>query len=248
MRIALFGTGNLAKHLIRAFEGLHDVYCVQWIGRKTTAPNVSQAPPYFTSFQNDIAVDLCIIAVSDDQISEVAQKFRTATLVVHTAGAITKQALSPHKRKGVFYPLQSFLDNRSVDWSTVPICVEASNKKDTDMLLTLAHKISTEAHHINEEQRLYLHAAAVFANNFCNHLLGISQDITAKKTLPFSLLKPIIKETFERSFATSATDVQTGPAKRHDVTTQAKHLDLLSPEETALYKALSQSIFKKHNT
>ena len=37
------------------------------------------------------------------------------------------------------------------------------------------------------------------------------------------------------------------PAKRNDKKTQSKHIDILTAEEAALYRALSQSIYKTHN-
>jgi predicted short-subunit dehydrogenase-like oxidoreductase (DUF2520 family) len=101
---------------------------------------------------------------------------------------------------------------------------------------------------VTAEQRLQLHAAAVFANNFCNHLLGISQQITSNAGLPHALLHPIIKETLSRSLHSDAATHQTGPAKRNDRHTQSKHIDILTTEEANLYRALSQSIYKTHNT
>jgi len=61
-------------------------------------------------------------------------------------------------------------------------------------------------------------------------------------------LHPLLKETFERSFLTRATDLQTGPAKRNDTLTQHKHLSVLSKKDAELYRILSQSIFNTHNT
>ena len=115
------------------------------------------------------------------------------------------------------------------------------------MLENLARQSSNEVYYMTTKQRLHLHTAAVFANNFCNHLLGISQKITSNAALPHTLLHPIIKETLSRSLDSDAAKHQTGPAKRNDIKTQSKHIDILTAEEAALYSALSQSIYKTHN-
>ena len=246
MRIALFGTGNLATHLLNAFEGLEAISCVQWIGRKENPPHVN-ATPYFNRFQNDIEVDICILAISDDHISEVAKSFKTNALVVHTAAAQSIAVLAPHKRSGVFYPLQRFSQDQKLSWKNIPICLESNSNTDLGILRKLAQQLSNEVHFVTTKQRLHLHAAAVFANNFCNHLLGISQEITSNAALPHALLHPIIKETLTRSLDFDIAKHQTGPAKRNDIKTQSKHIDILTAEEAALYRALSQSIHKTHN-
>lgn len=249
MRIALIGTGNLAIHLVKAFEKCPQVDCVQWIGRKATPPFTSNKTPYFAKYQHTIQNDICLIAVSDDAIPPIAKELKdTDALVAHTAGAVTIKALETIPRKGVFYPLQSFIHNLAVDWNKIPICLEAENQDDMKILKSLARLLSKEVHEISEQQRLHLHTAAVFANNFCNHLLDTSQQIFEKTALPFSLLHPLIKETFERGLTHKAKQVQTGPAKRNDLKTQEKHLAILSEKEAELYRSLSKSIFNTHNS
>lgn len=249
MRIALIGTGNLAIHLVHALTTCSTTELVQWVGRKSTPPKPSLNIPYYTEYQQHIEVDLCLIAISDDAISTVAQQLKNIdVLVAHTAGAVSVHELNPIKRKGVFYPLQSFKESIPVNWSTIPICIETTNIEDIEILEKLASQLSESVYQINENQRLQLHTAAVFANNFCNHLIGVSQNITAKAALPFSILQPLIRETFERSFSNLATTLQTGPAKRNDAITQQKHLSILQKEDAELYRILSQSIFNTHNT
>lgn len=247
IRIALIGTGNLAVHLIEAFEVCNAALVVQWIGRKNTPPKQNLKVPYFTKYQRNIEVDLCLVAISDDAISSVAKQLKNIdVLVAHTAGAVSKNELEPVKRNGVFYPLQSFKESFPVNWSSIPICIEASHKEDVKLLRKLASQLSENVHQITEHQRLQLHTAAVFSNNFCNHLLGVSQNITSKAALPFSILHPIVRETFERSFSNQSSELQTGPAKRNDTITQQKHQSVLSDKDAELYRILTQSIFNTH--
>ena len=249
MRVALIGTGNLAIHLVKAFEKHQQITCVQWIGRKITPPISVSEIPYFTKYQRGIQADVCLIAVSDDAIKTIASQLHGIdTLVAHTAGAVSLQELKPILRKGVFYPLQSFIEKLHVDWNKIPICIEAETQEDSQLLKSLAFTLSKEVHEISEQQRLQLHTAAVFANNFCNHLLYTSQKITAKAKLSFSLLHPLIQETFDRSKTHQMSQMQSGPAKRNDLKTQEKHLVQLTEREAELYRSLSKSISNTYNS
>ena len=166
--------------------------------------------------------------------------------MVHTAAARSLDELAPHKRRGVLYPLQSFVKELNINWENIPICLESNDENDLCILEKLAQKLSDEVHVVNTKQRLKLHTAAVFANNFCNHLLGISQNIISEIGLPHTLLHQIIKETLSRSLHSNTRKHQSGPAKRNDINTQSKHIDILTADQATLYLALSQSIYKTH--
>lgn len=89
-----------------------------------------------------------------------------------------------------------------------------------------------------------MHLAAVFACNFTNHLLGISQQVLAPHQLDFALLQPLVTETIRKSFANIPFRVQTGPAVRSDENTLHHHRHLLQnqPGYLAVYNVLTQSI------
>ena len=93
-------------------------------------------------------------------------------------------------------------------------------------------------------QRLRLHVAAVFANNFTNHLLGIADALLAEAQLPAGLLTPLVRETVDKALTNSPFAVQTGPAVRRDAPTLAAHQDALAghPAWLSLYELLTASI------
>jgi hypothetical protein len=68
-----------------------------------------------------------------------------------------------------------------------------------------------------------LHVAAVFVNNFTNHLYQIGQEICTDNRVPFEILTPLISETAQKIMLLSPQDAQTGPAKRNDTATIAAH-------------------------
>jgi predicted short-subunit dehydrogenase-like oxidoreductase (DUF2520 family) len=145
---------------------------------------------------------------------------------------------------GVFYPLQTFSPGRMIDWPTVPLCIEAADAAGEATLLALARSLSQQVQLVATNQRQRLHVAAVFASNFTNHLLGISQALLQEANLPFTLLEPLLRETVEKALAAPPFSVQTGPAVRRDAPTLARHEAELVAHPTWLevYKLLSISI------
>jgi len=103
-------------------------------------------------------------------------------------------------------------------------------------------------YHFNTEQRLKIHLAAVFANNFVNHLFQIASDIMKTSDIDFNLLKPLIKETVKKIDYLSPEEAQTGPAKRNDKKVMSRHLEMLKdqPKLQNLYRELSQLILEQY--
>ena len=97
----------------------------------------------------------------------------------------------------------------------------------------------------NIRWRLGFHLAAVFCNNFVNHLYALAERFCRTEEIDFNLLLPLIKETALRVNDLSPSVAQTGPAIRQDTDTIEKHLTLLKnyPQLTRIYTLLTESIF-----
>ena len=195
------------------------------------------------------AAGLFILAVSDDAIAEVAQQIKLpkGVAVVHTSGGQPMQLLenAPTQQIGVFYPLQTFSQQRAVDFQRIPICVEASSSEALEELTKLAKRISSKVQAIDSEQRAVLHVAAVFANNFTNHLLQMSEQLLHDCQLDATLLHPLIQETVAKALKISPAQAQTGPARRSDEKTIDHHLKYLrayDPAYAKIYQMLTQHI------
>ena len=248
IRITLIGSGNVAQHLIKAFSKSELVEIVQVFARKKeTLASVIDYDKIVNYFEDLKEADLYIIAVSDNAINEVSQQLPfNNQLVVHTSGTASIDTLDIKNRRGVFYPLQTFSKNKDIDFSVIPICLEAENTFDFRDLDTVAKSISNAVFPINSEQRKALHVAAVFVNNFTNHLYQIGQEICDENQVSFEILKPLIQETAEKIKTLDPIDAQTGPAKRDDSSTITAHLEYLTNEnQKNIYKILTQSI--QHN-
>ncbi|KVV15238.1 Rossmann-like and DUF2520 domain-containing protein [Flavobacterium sp. TAB 87] len=245
IKIVIIGSGNVAQHLVAAFENNAAVEIIQIYSRKENS-KIAGIDTYRMVY--DLAflkeADLYIIAVSDDAIIDVAAQLQFINrLVVHTSGTAPLTAIDIKNRKGVFYPLQTFTKNKAVDFNTIPICLEAENSTDYRVLEAVAKSISNAVYPINSDQRKALHVAAVFVNNFTNHLYQIGEEVCREHQVSFEVLKPLINETVAKLNDLAPVDAQTGPAKRNDQSTIEAHLDYLTNNnQKNIYKILTQSI------
>ncbi|MEO8239958.1 MAG: Rossmann-like and DUF2520 domain-containing protein [Flavobacterium sp.] len=245
IRITLIGSGNVAQHLIKAFTKSDLVEITQVFSRKKESLiHLIDSDKIVTDFSDLNEADLYVIAITDDVISKVSEQLPFQNqLVVHTSGTSSIDILNSKNRRGVFYPLQTFSKNKAIDFSIIPICLEAENQSDYAILEIIAKSISKAVFPISSEQRKALHVSAVFVNNFTNYLYQIGQEICEEHQVPFEILKPLIQETSEKINTLNPIDAQTGPAKRNDTNTIEAHLAYLTNEnQKNIYKILTQSI------
>lgn len=226
--VAIVGKGNVGFHLY------HEMI-------KSDELKVSQINSREQASLEEF--DVAIIAVSDDAIAEVSEHIK-APLVAHTSGTTHMNALQNSTRKGVFYPLQSFTKDKSVDFGKVPFCIEAENEEDLKTLGFLVNRMKSGYYEIGSEERKYIHVAAVFVNNFVNHMYTNAWDIFEKHHIPFSILRPLINETIEKIERLMPAEAQTGPAIRNDQKTIKNHLTLLNDSQKEIYQLLTESIQK----
>src|SRR5690606_8304058 len=130
----------------------------------------------------------------------------------------------------------------------IPICLEAENPKDLELLHKVANLISDKVFDIDSEKRKALHVAAVFVSNFVNHLYRIGEEICTENAIPFEVLKPLIAEVADKINYLNPKDAQTGPAQRGDKQTINAHLEFLKdyPKQQEIYRLLTQAILNQN--
>jgi predicted short-subunit dehydrogenase-like oxidoreductase (DUF2520 family) len=258
MQITIIGTGNtatvLGRALVVAGHRIKQVYGREQSKAMQLAALLSVGEAQQCAVTDSLAqvapgADLYVVAVSDTGLSAIAAQLRLpGELVVHTAGAVTKNILQPvSERYGVFYPLQSLRRERD-DLPPMPILADAADAADLSLLLALGRSISREVQPADDAARLKLHVAAVLVNNFTNHLYALAADFCEKESVDFRLLLPLLLETANRAQEHAPATVQTGPALRGDAATIGQHLQLLNthPHLQEIYRLLTDSIQQFH--
>ena len=250
MKVSFIGAGNVATHLSKAlFAAGHQIMAVH---TRTLASAQSFAEVHHCAVARTLAdlptSDLYVFSIKDDALPDVVAEFGLLNregLCLHTAGSVPMSVFASHIRHyGVLYPMQTFSKKRSLDFSRIPLFIEAGTPDDLMQLSTLAHSISQKVFPLDSESRKLLHLAAVFACNFSNHCFAIAADILQKANLPENLLLPLIEETCAKLSEMPAVDGQTGPAVRYDQQVMSRQLDLLGDDvlRKNIYKVMSESI------
>ncbi len=254
--IVFIGSGNVATHLSQGLKS-KGFNIKQVFSRKITKARKLAKILNCTAVnkldQINPTADLYVLAVHDDAIASVAEQLSKVIgkdrLVVHTSGSISSTVLKNHfKSYGIFYPLQTMSIGKAVNLAEVPFCVHSNRKTFREKLFKIAGQLSEKVYRVSDDERAKLHVAAVFVNNFSNHLYYIAQQLVEKEDLNFEILKPLISETARKIQDGQPYKMQTGPARRGDDVVIQKHLDYLktNKEFSEIYKLLSSSILKTY--
>lgn len=251
MQIVIIGTGNVATVFAKRFhQNGHRV--VQVYGRDVikaeqlaSLVDAGVAEEVNTITKN---ADVYIIAVSDKAVPGLIEQLSLpGTLVLHTTASLSKHILKGvSERYGVLYPLQS-VRKLMQDTTPIPFLVDGNTATVAREIQLLAASISDTVVIADDETRVKLHIAAVFACNFTNYMYLQSAAYCEKEKLDFYMLQPLIEETAIRLRDHHPSQVFTGPAARGDAATLEKHLSLLEsyPDLEKLYKDLSNRIMKQ---
>ncbi len=244
MQVIVIGRGNLAKHLIEGLKPILNKSLTQLI--RTSNNNVDVGCS--TNWEQLPSTALYLLAISDDAIEQVAHELPSDATVLHCSGS-KPMSLLPQANAGVLYPLQTFTKDQKMKWSEVPIFIEAKSEKAKQSSIEISKILGGKTYFLNSKKRLQMHMAAVWSNNFTNHLLGIAYEICRKNQLPWEALHPIILETAQRASMHPPHSIQTGPASRGDAGIIQQHLEEIHDDQLKeIYDLLSHNIIQtQHN-
>jgi predicted short-subunit dehydrogenase-like oxidoreductase (DUF2520 family) len=247
--ISFAGAGRVAGALCREmFNAGHNIGLIVSESEKNgTSLSDSCKAKWSGDLKYTGSTDIIIVAVPDHNLAGVLDKIDCPpeTLVVHTAGSFGLDVFPEKiKRKGIFYPLQTFSVERKVILPGIPLFLEASDKQSLEVMVNVSESIGGKVYYADTEHRRMLHLAAIFVCNFTNHMLTAGKEVALKSGFPFEVLHPLIEETFAKAMEMGSENSQTGPAVRNDLNTIEKHLELLSfsPELHRIYSVMTHSI------
>jgi predicted short-subunit dehydrogenase-like oxidoreductase (DUF2520 family) len=245
-KVNIIGTGNVASylaHLLSPHDLVVDV-CSRNFSHATLFANEYSCSAKEYPYELDKTVQLNIICTSDDAISEVIKDLPKSIPTVHTSGISSIDLLNDFDSYGVLYPFQTISLKRIHEIDDVPFLLEGSSELFTNELEQFVlNNLSRTSQFVSSHQRGKMHLAAVFANNFTNHLLHISSEMLSNVDVDFGIMRKMMLETIEKSFDLTPGKAQTGPAKRGDKKTMLNHVESMDNESwKEIYRIISKSI------
>jgi predicted short-subunit dehydrogenase-like oxidoreductase (DUF2520 family) len=186
-------------------------------------------------------VDLLVVATPDDSVAAVAAAVapQPSTVVAHLSGSLGLAVLAAHPRRAVLHPLVALPDpERGADrlvgaWFGLAV--------DGDPLV---EEVVDELHgrmvRVVEEGWVRYHAAAAIASNHLVALLGQVERVAADAGAPLEAYLDLARGALEDVAALGPAGALTGPVRRGDAATVARHLAGLPESERGAYRAMSE--------
>lgn len=185
--------------------------------------------------------DLLVLATPDGAVAEVAALVEPTDLAVvaHLSGSLGLRPLLRHPRRAVLHPLVALADaERGAErlvgaWFGV---AESGDALAAEVVASLRGRVVEVA----EAAWPGYHAAAVIASNHVVALLGQAERVAASVGAPMEAFLDLARGSVADVAALGARAALTGPVRRGDDATVARHLDALPAEERAGYEAMAR--------
>ncbi len=246
--VGIIGAGKLGMAFINYFNKLSKL---RWVLTRSQESKLLVINKIFnsqivkTDYNSiDILPKLIIIAVSDDEIKDVADnlaiKFReqlNGVYIMHCSGFQNIDLLSNCKEYGAkvaaVHPFQTFYYESELAFKKVSWGVECS-KEDFAYYNNLVNLLDGSTVFLNEnviKDKVKYHLIAVAASNYLTPVLQFASDISKEIDLDaIELIDSIAKSSIRNSKRAAKNNEfpLTGPIARGDINTIKMHLDSLS--------------------
>jgi predicted short-subunit dehydrogenase-like oxidoreductase (DUF2520 family) len=186
---------------------------------------------------------LVFLTVPDGAVASVARDIAAhdsdvpkTVSFAHTSGALGLRALAPLKRRhavGSFHPLRSFPEPLPPDvFRGILVAVDASSPMLRRRLERMARDLGAHPRAVDDSQRVVYHAGAVFASNYLVALLelavGLLEEIGWSTGDASKGLTSLASGVLANVAKLGPTAALTGPIRRGDAETVARHIQALS--------------------
>lgn len=256
LRISIIGSGKVAQALCKALSvggvEIVEIYNRNRLGAEKLASGLDNAKVVDRIEDFNTNVDAVAVLIKDDALENTAKLIPKSLKRFHASGVTKREVLG--EVNGVVWPIKSFNAESVHDsLSGVPFGVDASSDEFKETLDRIVKCVGGRGFYAPSEVREKVHLAAVFADNFANHCLALSQQILKDSGFSTDLLHTLAEGLMNGAATGTSFERQTGVALRGDKGSQQKHLELIksfsnAQEMAEFYRLLSKHISESHNT
>jgi predicted short-subunit dehydrogenase-like oxidoreductase (DUF2520 family) len=154
-------------------------------------------------------------------------------VVAHLAGSLGLDVLAPHQRRAAIHPLRS-IPTPDTDLSGAWFAVAGDPIAERVVADLDGHVVV-----VADDHRDSYHAAACIASNHLVALLGQVERVAAAAGVPLAAYLDLVRQTVGNVVVLGPAGALTGPVRRGDEATVARHLAALDPAERPAYEALA---------
>ena len=192
---------------------------------------------------------ILFLTVPDGAVRDVADRIAKmapspALAVVHCSGALGLEVLDALREnpRGSFHPLQSFPEPRAPSaFRGITVAVDATTPALERRLRALARGFGAKPRHVGASERVAYHAAAVFASNFVDvvvaEAIGLLSQVGWSEKESLDALMPLVQGGVDNIRRRGTTRALTGPIRRGDAETVARHVAVMDNPD--LYRMLA---------
>lgn len=184
--------------------------------------------------------DLVLIATPDPSVAEVARSITVnpEAVVAHVAGALGLDVLEPHPRRAALHPLVSLSEAKSGADRLVGAWFAVAGDP---LIHRVVEDLGGRKLVVADEERVLYHAAATIASNHLVALLGQVERVAAGAGVPFAAYLDLVRATLENVADLGPAAALTGPVRRGDWATVARHISAIPEPERRAYEAMADS-------
>jgi predicted short-subunit dehydrogenase-like oxidoreductase (DUF2520 family) len=218
-------------------------------GAVSGVASFSAAPPDLL-----LEADAVVLAVRDDAIEAVARTLVATGLIskrhvlLHCSGALSAEEAFASVRDsvggvGTLHPLRAITDGRTAmrEFAGTVFGVEG-DERGRHVARALVAAVQGTALELSGGQMAAYHAAAAMASNYVVALLGVAAHMLEASGISqedaVKALLPLCTGALENVRTSGLVGGLTGPIRRGDQATIARHLDAIPANVAPLYRAL----------
>jgi predicted short-subunit dehydrogenase-like oxidoreductase (DUF2520 family) len=186
-----------------------------------------------------------ILAVPDGAIAGLAASLPVGVPVGHCSGALTLDALAPHRERFSLHPLMTLtLDSEPGDLAGAGAAVAGSTSRSLALARELAQRAGLEPFAVAEADRALYHAAATIASNFLITVEATAERLFATVGVERRHAATLARASLENWARSGAQRALTGPIARDDNATvqrQRAALAARAPDAVRTFDALADA-------